>query len=604
MRPTIPTQEKTVIPYPYSGDYRIDVLLTSLSARWQVTVGSPITLTYSFMSAAPTYADAEQQKGFVSFSAEQKIATRKILSLISQQIGVQFIEVEDNASTFGKIRFGNNSQGSVSAGYAFEPGNSDLSGDLYINADNPEALSDITPGTNNWSTLVHEIGHVLGLKHPGNYNAGEVSLPVIDNFLASEEDNELNSIMSYTEAPQKQERVFFGKYDMLALTYLYGSVAYNTENNVYRFSDGDGEKLTLINDSGGIDTIDTSGIIFGKPIQIKDGKILSSMGVYINLTSGSNSSIGAKNSDGHYSNAQENISIAYNTHIENVKASKFNDTILGNSLDNRIEGGAGSDWIDGGKGHDTAVFAAPRGQYRLQKNQSATETEFTVSNTKAQYELDTLVAMETLQFSDMRIDLKIGEIARSVGATAVKNIAELYVAYFNRIPDAEGMNYWLTQFKNGASIELIGKSFYAAAINPIFSPYTHYTAEMTNIDFIKTIYKNVLGRDEVDQVGLDYWNSALSKQEGTEGAATRGTLINNILAAAHSFKGDIKYGWVANLLDNKFTVANYFAIEQGISYNSDIENFQQCVTIAAAITPTDTSAAINLIGVQDTGFML
>jgi hypothetical protein len=30
------------------------------------------------------------------------------------------------------------------------------------------------PGSYNWSTIIHETGHALGLKHPGNYNAGGV----------------------------------------------------------------------------------------------------------------------------------------------------------------------------------------------------------------------------------------------------------------------------------------------------------------------------------------------------------------------------------------------------------------------------------------------
>jgi hypothetical protein len=320
---------------------------------------------------------------------------------------------------------------------------------------------------------------------------------------------------------------------------------------------------------------------------------------------GANSSVGVTTDDlGRSVNANDNISIAYNVIIENVKGSKFNDVVKGNQWNNLIEGGAGSDWINGGLGIDTAKYTAPRNQYLIEKGEFGEGLEFTIANSKDKYDTDILLSMEYLQFSDMRIDLKIGEVARAVGTVAVKNIAELYVAYFNRVPDAEGMNYWLTQFKNGSSIETIGKSFYSAAVSPTFSALTGYTAEMTNIDFIKVIYKNVLGRNEVDQGGLDYWSTALSKSEGTVGAETRGTLINTILNAAHGFKADANLGWVADLLDNKFAVANYFAIEQGISYNSPAENFQRCVDIAAAVTAIDTAAAIKLIGMQDTSFSL
>jgi len=52
---------------------------------------------------------------------------------------------------------------------------------------------------------------------------------------------------------------------------------------------------------------------------------------------------------------------------------------------------------------------------------------------------------------------------------------------------------------------------------------------------------------------------------------------------------------VADLLDNKIAVANKIAIEWGLTYNANA--YQQGVAIAAAITPTDTSAALALVGI-------
>ncbi len=612
MPTTIPNQKETVIPFPYSGDYRVDVLLDSLTARWNVKEkpGTSTTVTFSFMSQAPSYADEEDQTGFQVFNETQKVATRQILEQISQQIGIDFVEVNDTATNFGQLRFGNNSQGKVSAGYAYQPGLSDTAGDLYINADSATAMNNLVPGSFSWSTLVHEIGHTLGLKHPGNYNAGETSTPVVENLLASTEDSVRNTIMSYVEVPQGQERVFFGKYDMLALRFLYGGRSYHANDDVYRFIDADGNKLILINDSGGIDTIDVSGITQGKvtSIDVKTGAILRQEGVNISLVAGTDSSIGwvgGFSSNGGTSTsgrADQNISIDYASLIENVIGSRYDDIIVGNQLDNRIEGGLGADTIDGGLGTDTTVFAGDRNDYSLMGLSISSRLDMSIKNNKIVSDRDVTIGVERYEFRDMRIDLTVGDTARAVGATAVKNIAELYVAYFNRIPDSEGMNYWLQQFKSGVSIDTIGKSIYAAAISPTFSALTGYSSSMSNVDFIRTIYKNVLGRNEVDQGGLDYWNSALSKPEGSVGAETRGTLINTILNAAHGFKNDATYGWVANLLDNKFTVANYFAIEQGISYLTPEENYQRGVAIAAAVTPIDTKAAISLIGVTDLGF--
>lgn len=161
------------------------------------------------------------------------------------------------------------------------------------------------------------------------------------------------------------------------------------------------------------------------------------------------------------------------------------------------------------------------------------------------------------------------------------------------------MSYWIDQNRNGVSIEDIGKSFYNAAISPMFSALTGYSSTMENADFVKIIYLNVLGRTEVDTEGLNYWSKSL-----VDGSQTRGTLIKTILFSAHSFKGKADYGWVADLLDNKVTVGNYYAIEQGVNFNTPEESYAKGVAIAKLITPTDTNAAISLIGINDSGFTL
>jgi hypothetical protein len=59
---------------------------------------------------------------------------------------------------------------------------------------------------------------------------------------------------------------------------------------------------------------------------------------------------------------------------------------------------------------------------------------------------------------------------------------------------------------------------------------------------------------------------------------------------------------VADLLDNKYTVAKYFAVQQGLNYGSPSQSITSTIAIAAAVTPTSTSAATSLIGVSDTSF--
>lgn len=212
----VSTQAVTEITNTISGDYRIDVLLEDASNRWNSSapLQSTAKVTYSFMAAAPTYADSTDAFGFSSFTSDQKAATRQILSQISQNFNIDFTEVTDTANSYGQIRLGNNNQGETSAGYAYYPYSSgDKAGDLYLNNQSVDNLSNITPGTYAYATLVHEIGHTLGLKHPGNYNAGEAASTEKGNYLAKAEDTTANTIMSYVDPVQNQQRDFFAIYD-------------------------------------------------------------------------------------------------------------------------------------------------------------------------------------------------------------------------------------------------------------------------------------------------------------------------------------------------------------------------------------------------------
>ncbi|NBS48421.1 MAG: DUF4214 domain-containing protein, partial [Betaproteobacteria bacterium] len=120
-----------------------------------------------------------------------------------------------------------------------------------------------------------------------------------------------------------------------------------------------------------------------------------------------------------------------------------------------------------------------------------------------------------------------------------------------------------------------------------------FSATMGNADFVNVIYRNVLGRaDGADAGGLAYWTGELAS-----GRATRGSLVSTILDSAHTFKGDATFGWVANLLDNKIAVAKQVAVDWGLNYLTADAAITNGMAIAKAITPTDTSAAVALVGI-------
>lgn len=234
----------------------------------------------------------------------------------------------------------------------------------------------------------------------------------------------------------------------------------------------------------------------------------------------------------------------------------------------------------------TMTFQGNRANYSIKKSL----TNFTVLEVQSNTTTFIGADIDTLIFADSSVNLLISQKAKSISSAKVAQIEELYVAFFNRIPDADGLSYWIDQVAAGASITQVAESFYFAAIE--FTSTTGYSANMSNTDFIKIVYKNVLGRSSVDAEGMNYWLNSLSK--GTE---TRGSLVSTILNAAHSFKGDATYGWVADLLDNKLVIADYFAIQQGLSYATPSDSITKGMAIAAAITSNDTQVAKALIQV-------
>jgi hypothetical protein len=281
-----------------------------------------------------------------------------------------------------------------------------------------------------------------------------------------------------------------------------------------------------------------------------------------------------------------------------VTVNKINTTLntpkFGTTSADTLSSSRGNDTIDGGAGIDTVLVNSSISNYFITK----TATGFTLVDKTGLDGTDTLTNIEAIKFSDKTINLTVQAKAASVPSADVTRLVELYTAFFNRLPDADGMSFWIDEMKAGKTINQVAEAFYNAGVN--YSSLTGFSSTMTNTDFINVIYKNVLGRkDGADASGLSFWETEI-----TSGRATRGTLVTNILDSAHTFKGDKAWGWVADLLDNKITVAKKFSIDMGLNYNTPEESITKGMAISGSITPTDTTAAVTLIGVTEANLQL
>lgn len=311
-------------------------LLPTPIARWGGSqAGVPATITYSFMSASPSYASSGDKLGFAPMTETQRAATRQAFAMWGELANINLVESSDSSSV--QIRLGTNRQQGRTSGYAYLPGTSSGGGDIYI-ANDYAPNTTPTPGSFGFSTLVHEIGHALGLKHPGNYNAtgGSSQGP----FLATAEDNTLYSVMSYTKLEALASfPIGPSFYDVAAIQYLYGANrTTRTGNDVYAIP-ATGLTFRTIWDAGGSDTIDASGRTDVVTIDLRPGTATQA-GDSVALV------------------------IPLDTAIENAIGGAGNDTIYLNAANNRVDGGGGTDIaIFGQPLAATNLYRLPNGAY-------------------------------------------------------------------------------------------------------------------------------------------------------------------------------------------------------------------------------------------------
>jgi len=314
----------------------------------QSKTGSILPFTGSFLPGG-------QSLQMVAVDQAFRQAFRQAANEFERIANIRFVEV----STPAQADFAVGSHNMTLDGYAQRGVGPDskVVAPLMINSAIPTAALQF--GQISHSLLVHELGHIIGLKHPFS---GDFQLP------GEDVGNGRFSLMSYGEGRSDEGLMIF---DIEAVRFIYGTRTTATGDDVYRLDRGNFWYPGLVDD-GGIDTIDASP---------------SQAGATIDLTPGSFSSINL---------VPRNLGIANGTIIENVIGTAFSDLITGNAANNRLEGRAGNDIlvggpsndiIDGGAGIDTAVIndtgaviTVTRGANRLITISSATDGTDTLFN--------------------------------------------------------------------------------------------------------------------------------------------------------------------------------------------------------------------------------
>ena len=331
-----PTDGFTISTISTTGQNDIDSLLQTY--RWGSGSGT-VEMTYSFGTSNSVYQSgySEPTNGFGEFSEHQKAATRSVLDYWANVADITFTEVTDSASVAGDFRFAKSSEPSTA--WAYLPNSGATGGDVWVGPSS--YYNDMSEGTYGFQTMLHEMGHALGLMHT---HQGATAA-------TSDIDWTGYSVMSYRSYENAPLTGYTQNYypttpminDIKAIQHIYGAnTSHNTGDTTYSWTTG-GRVLETIWDAGGTDTIDWSN---------------QTSAAEINLTSGVWSKLGPSYYSKWPTVEDRTLMIAENAVIENAIGGSAADTIVGNTAANVLTGGGGSDALTGGSGNDRFVFAS------------------------------------------------------------------------------------------------------------------------------------------------------------------------------------------------------------------------------------------------------
>lgn len=499
--PSPTTSSATNQNVPASLDPHVDALLAGV--KWDAgPAGTGAALTYSFpwINDAPAtfagyngapYSELGENTAAARYglNLEQQAAAREALAQWSAVANLTFQQVADTAANVGDLRFAWTSASSDAGvwGWATYPSAWwPAAGDVWISTrgSGSDPSQGWTPGSGNFSSLLHEIGHAIGLKHPFE---GSNRLPVAL-------DSTQFSVMSYTEGPnslflrvtQEGSSVRWASFnvqpdtpmllDIATAQYLYGAnMSYRTGNDVYTF-DPSVPFMRTIWDAGGSDTISIANFTRGSTIDLRAGSF-SSISIPSDSAAGYNwsSPPPAPTYDG-----TNNLAIAYGAVIENAIGGSGDDHLIGNAANNHLRGGAGNDRIHGGAGIDTAVYVGLRSSW------SAVGSELVVE--RPSEGRDVLTGVERLEFTNESVAL---DLAGNAGT-----VAKILGAVFGRaaVSNAAYAGIGLSLLDGGASYETLMQ----------FALDVSVGSGASNRAVVDLLYRNVMGALPEEQVARHY----------------------------------------------------------------------------------------------------
>ena len=312
-----------------------------------------------------------------ALTAEGQQLARWALEAWTNVTGIEFRFVADNAD----LTFDDD-----------EPGAHAVTTELWTNGEIRRAHVNVsvdwleehgaTIDSYSFQTYIHEIGHALGLGHPGDYNVSDEDdyRPTYEADAKFLTDSWQASVMSYFD--QTANSYIDADFahvvtpmiaDIIAIQNLYGFAVINPGDSVYGYESNvagylgelfgamsgeepdsgvyaGGPVALTIYDSGGNDTLDLRWDPYDQWVDLRPEGISDVLGLTGNLVIARGTFIET------YVAGNGDDTVTGNDAGNILRGNYGNDTLAGGAGDDVLEGGPGTDQLEGGDGDDAAFY--------------------------------------------------------------------------------------------------------------------------------------------------------------------------------------------------------------------------------------------------------
>ncbi|MES2898520.1 MAG: Ig-like domain-containing protein [Pseudomonadota bacterium] len=592
------------------------------------------SITYSFPTAAAGMYSQGEAEGFLTVPSNQFSTFELAVMTWDDLIARNFQRVTPGTNPAAtNLEFAYTTS-NIEFAHAYYPTN----GSAWFKTGS--VVSAASVGSHSFMTLIHEMGHALGLRHMGNYN-GEG-----DHTPSSYQDSLALSVMSYFGPEDWTEHandIMTGDWvasdgktyvaqtpmvnDVMAIQSIYGvstttrtdntvygfnTLVYGQESRLYDFSINVNPILTIF-DSDGIDLLDLSGWNTTSTVSLVPGAYSS------------------------VNNMTQNLAIAYTATIENVVTGGGNDTLTGNDVSNRLisgagndslfgglgddflTGGAGSDTLNGGAGTDTAFFSGTFASYSISYNAPVGALVLTGSG-----ETDSVTGVELFRFSDQNktlAELLVGDTTAPVlsSSTPADNANEVPLATLLTLQFSEylvaGSGRIIIRDASGAEVDSadIGSARVVVDGNTLtFDPYSSLRSGVSYyLEISAGALKDLAGNAFAGIAGAQSLNFTMtSAADGVAPAIVSVTPVDNAVNVAPgsnftiSFDENVRAG-SGNIVFTTRTGAVAATIAVGdtsqVSFNGKVVTVNPAADLAAGTAYSVSFAAGTIVDAAGNG---